>query len=774
MVNSMTSNHATIANYNRRHRRYSQKWVKVEPQHSFLVMTVGSFIRYSIACLLWSMKHSIALYLFVSFFPNNTCCSYILRIKPSTRYSQRKKIENEVMVFTKHRLVVSTRMLSSANQDETIRKEQNKQQQNQLHLDQDTTDIGNPSNHTDVIDSTQKWLMDGLKLLESIPNTNSRRFGSVTKSRQSRNSLEKDNQSENQRINDNNSESKSSSVSMFYCPTISTFDTKGTGPLPFGSYVPIDSVSDGKSVCKIQIALSVANCRQHQEYQQDTCSDYENSIRTSVHEYIDSGFTSFQLQQQQYQSTVLQIRRLSQRQVPKATTKVSTTATIHHRQTYYDDYNDTNERCWGYENVYKPWIRDTPLSILDSCHITVPIKMTDFLIPLVVKSDSSNYHTPTDPGLRRQEQLQRMVPSRTEIRSIVMETLQLTGLRSIDDLQLNYNTIDTTRDDINTMMEILDVLFDLQREGYVRLITGHNFPWKLQQHCRKNGFPIHSNQYDSNLLLPTAEEFQSRYESVDLLSSSSSLIDRKLANSPIDDKDIILDYVSWSNPLASGWLTGKFGNDFSIRTEGRRERQRQQTKPNQYVFSNLFTENEQRYWDHILPDWARRYDDKKRQSLTTKEYQPLTTSGTDLWAMYQNELMLPLKEMSHKYGVSASAIVLRWILQQQEDTEKISHFATSNRRRPFSTTIGSRLFDSLPYQQQQKQGYQRIEELRQVFAFKLEEEDLQRLNDINAFPEIIHKRNGGMDDVVDDDKNNNLFRSSSFVQKPGGRLFLPH
>ncbi len=92
-------------------------------------------------------------------------------------------------------------------------------------------------------------------------------------------------------------------------------------------------------------------------------------------------------------------------------------------------------------------------------------------------------------------------------------------------------------------------------------------------------------------------------------------------------------------------------------------------------------------------------------------------STTEKWANYQS-IKDTLHELSQKYEVSCESISLRWLLQMNEQAGD-------------SVIIGSRLGMDLR-EQQGGSPYNRQNDLREVFTFALEDDDMELLGEISG------------------------------------------
>ena len=121
---------------------------------------------------------------------------------------------------------------------------------------------------------------------------------------------------------------------------------------------------------------------------------------------------------------------------------------------------------WGQAEVYGRLRRETPLSVLRSCHLVVPIQCPE--------------------------------NSAGNVREEVMGILARTGSDAIDTIQLKYNPKSPYH------LDVLDLLAELQREGLIRSIAGRHIPASLLRRSHNCGFNLDSNQIKMNLMDPVS------------------------------------------------------------------------------------------------------------------------------------------------------------------------------------------------------------------------------------------------------------------------------
>jgi aryl-alcohol dehydrogenase-like predicted oxidoreductase len=246
----------------------------------------------------------------------------------------------------------------------------------------------------------------------------------------------------------------------------------------------------------------------------------------------------------------------------------------------------------------------------------------------------------------------------------------------VDNVQVNYvqKRDDTTSSRVRfyEILEWLDALQELQREGCVRSFSGRNFSPGLLRLCHEHSFPVVSNQVDANLLDPTA------------LSNSE-------LNLACSDLKMPL---TVSGPLAGGWLTDRFA------LPPPQQRRQWSSEPPPLPPPWKFTQSERLHFERGLRD------------VWTAGHGIETGSDGTVWKAYHAKLLPVLQHVARKHGVSISTVVLRWTLQLDEVASAV--VTTSLQRE-----------DSLS---------KRRQELRDVFRFELDDQDMKQMWDVSGQP----------------------------------------
>jgi Aldo/keto reductase family len=482
-------------------------------------------------------------------------------------------------------------------------------------------------------------------------------------------------------------------------PCVLTLDSEG--PLPPGAYVTttkttttIEDSTDGeaKPTCRISVALSSLR----REGGSDDDFDVSLQVR-GMQRFIDSGLTSFQL--------------------PGTVNDDDDTSIVQ------DDRLDAV--------LYRQLQRDTPRSVLNRVKVTVPVPLsqiqsaraartvvmdllmqyrTDALddVQLVFRNneDDNANHAKTDGSPRgsNRDRFERGgSPSRNPRR------------RYRSDLFPS----DVLRKGHEYMLDALDALRDLQREGYVRSVSTRNLPPDAQWLAEQCGLveAIRSNVADGSLLWRPG----SRNGQVVPQVQTQEDYDATL-RIPSKRLPTIL-----SSPLAGGLLSDRYLNCLSLGHVSR------------------VSEREQRRRIKILQDYAMRH-----RSASADKSESSSLSDVSAWREYQTALDA-IHQTSRGYvGSDVASVSLRWLLQQQHlraPTSGGQHETDPLRNIPRigGVVVATNFYDPNQHDDAEKQIARRIKSLRSVFTFQLSNDEMEQLNDLSGWGAILKGRDATKD-----------------------------
>lgn len=206
------------------------------------------------------------------------------------------------------------------------------------------------------------------------------------------------------------------------------------------------------------------------------------------------------------------------------------------------------------------------------------------------------------------------------IRETVFDMLSTIQSDSLDTILIPY------RSDFHQseyLLEILDVLHDMQRDGYIRSIGVENWPAELIAKAMACGLTIDVCQRNANLLLPGLQHD---------------------TTSPFEISEW------WTNPLAGHVLSSIFvaRSEPPTHSDG---------------------------WKDVLA-W---FDIKKNSEKSwAPKYKSGGISNAKLWKLFQEEVYEILEGLSWKYEVSISTIVLRWTLQEKMEAAEQKSMSPSS------------------------------------------------------------------------------------------------
>jgi aryl-alcohol dehydrogenase-like predicted oxidoreductase len=395
------------------------------------------------------------------------------------------------------------------------------------------------------------------------------------------------------------------------------------GPLPSGAFLYPASVEhfDTKPTCRLSVGMDLSH----------PYRDSRTLVR-SMQKFIDAGLTTFQLAS-----------------------------------------SSTSDEHWGEAELYGRLVLDTPAHVVKDCHLVVPWLVN---FPNTIKNDINNNNNLGDSD-------NGFVVSKQSVREVVLEKLQRTRGDVIDTLQVRCDY--TSSESASYLMDILDYVTDLQREGYVRYIGitsennnlpgGGNTPKKKKltkrndplasflQTAHNYGFLVDTVQLQGNVLSPP------------LLPKSAST-----TRSPI---------LSLTSPLAGGFLTDQHNGKVRI--------------PSPIDL----TPSERRHWQTTLSPWGLRQREKDGIQYGWNRQ--------ELWKRYQRDILDDtLSQIALKHEVSIASVALRWALQA---TPRGSAMVTCN----LGVSEDDERKDS------RLSLKHRPKRLRDVFRFELDEEDMHLL-----------------------------------------------
>jgi len=467
-------------------------------------------------------------------------------------------------------------------------------------------------------------------------------------------------------------------------PYQSKLDT--AGQLPYGAYKLLGREEyESKRTCILSVALDFWSGRNADDNNNaSTSSINTDQVIKNVHQLIDSGFTSFQL----YNTKPL-------------LTKLSSPVNSMSSSSYNPRTMDPSSKQIFTEQIYQQIIKQTPVSVVNQCSFATRINIP----PLKkVASYYNNYNDNNDSASSSSIFSQRTV--REHVFQSIMNMYGNTN-GCLDNIQLNFerdllyindkgNSENIGGSYMNFQQQqqeqqprlspytfdILDVLNDMQREGYIRSITGLNFPSYSLEEIERNGFELDYNQITCNLLDPTSYT-------------------RDFLNQSKKEKRTVL-----SGALAGGLLTNRYSN-----------------VPNSYLnrsgepVSSFMSKSELWHYNNsLIKSWGP-YHRRERGSRRGDE---------STWQMFQSNAMKTMEDIAYKHHVSIASVILRWSIQ----LENVG-----------SVVVGSSLntnFDD------DDRPYTRPNDLRKVFSFILDEEDMERLWNVAGGDKTEH--NGMGDD----------------------------
>ena len=433
-------------------------------------------------------------------------------------------------------------------------------------------------------------------------------------------------------------------------PTLDPFD----GPLPSGCFLQPrqdeDSlIGDPKPICRLSVAVDLQQRHDRTEWNSD-------EVIRNMQRFIDSGLTSFQLA--------------------------------------YDNNNDEDDiraGDWGVEHIYGRLLQDTPSHVTKNCHLVVP---------WLVRFREDNKMTSDRKGPKDAYS----AFTKKNVREIVLEKLRRTGGEAIDTLQLKS---DDGIFESPYAMDVLDILSDLKRDGYLRSIaiaTSMNPP--VYDNLLHGQDGINKKQFDIASFFRSVETYGFGLEAWQMTGNILTPPQAELAQLPKLSSVLNNDHHNMitvlSSPLAGGLLTDRHVGKVRFPT------------------SRELRKSERSHWQSTLSNWQQRrngQDNHPSKTVTSKEVLELEQH---LWQKYQEEILDDfLGYIALKHQVSIASVALRWAIQ---GTPRGSAVATC--RLASAEDEEGRI--------KQLSLRHRPAQFREVFRFELDEEDINMLNELSS------------------------------------------
>lgn len=470
---------------------------------------------------------------------------------------------------------------------------------------------------------------------------------------------------------ENGDENENMSTTRYELPSVDSLDS--SGPLPPGAYYYYRSSkkevsSSAKPTCRISLAIDISDPNNDE-------LDASEMVKT-MQSCLEDGLSSFQL--------------------------LTTTSE--------SSFQTEEQQQWVEENVYQRLLAETPAFALSQCHLTIPFFM------------QHGSTTTTSTATTKQQQQQQQRPSTTPnmsirstlklVRQQVAESLlRMGGAESIDCLQLIQ-----PEDQDNVMkhhlyyLDVLDALQDLQREGLVQSVSlvpsrysianpaaaaALSSSWRTM-----DGTSLWNNNVVDSIQMPI-----NLLENDEALAFYSFLEQQQQQTQNNDNNNMkrrIPPAILASTPLAGvGFLTDRFVHEES------------ENLSLQFLGSERFA-----------------FEDYVRATTTTS-----TTISKEemssLWNHYQKKLLPALTEIAWKHGVvsgGVSCVSLRWLLQCKNN--HVASVVVPTSLNLAENENGNPYYDNYSMRNgrfRQRRPKSLYKQLRDVFTFQLDEEDLERL-----------------------------------------------
>mmetsp|Transcript_5420 Transcript_5420/g.11200 ORF Transcript_5420/g.11200 Transcript_5420/m.11200 type:complete len:567 (+) Transcript_5420:98-1798(+) len=298
--------------------------------------------------------------------------------------------------------------------------------------------------------------------------------------------------------------------------------------------------------------------------------------------------------------------------------------------------------------------------------------------------------------------------TKSDLRHSILDLVEQTGSDALDSLQVDCGG--ALHD--GTTLETFEHLIDLQREGWIRSIGLRGMessPRKLQRDIIAYfGDHIDFEQQEGSLLVPPA--FSS--------SSGGLLIPEKNTNTNMRMANALagglLTDIYNSDDYRRGGKTGKNAYANSSRNNNNNNNNNAKQQQQQHFLTNENTK--------VLNQWVSRREGQRQRESTT------SSSNSLIWKQYQEHVVEQMSWIAMKHDVSMTAVALRWALE----------FGATNKNNKtgqatpiISSALADVVFDD---PNTSDVPFRKPTDLRQVFRFRLDEEDKTMLSEITATP----------------------------------------
>jgi aryl-alcohol dehydrogenase-like predicted oxidoreductase len=345
------------------------------------------------------------------------------------------------------------------------------------------------------------------------------------------------------------------------------------------------------------------------------------------------------------------------------------------------------------DELYQLFLKDTPKSVVnEQCEIIVPLQIQDVVA--------------TTPG--------RETVSSLSVRTAITTLLDRLQSDCLDNVQISFPQQMRVPSDIPILddnrfhLDLLYELQELQRAGHIRSISTKGL----------------SSDFYTNAVQPAGLHtlISSNVMDASLCRIQPLLRHHLYCHRQKSKKPSVTTHVPFSvaaNPLAGSWLTDRY---LLLDTQNYRGSSKSSISSSPDWFSKL-SAPEKANWNRnvVQGGWTRH-----REWSGNEEDINEPPSFRSTWEMYRAQVMTPLQEIARKHDVATASIALRWLLQADR-----KNFPAENEQiYPLlaSTVVSCRLLPEhfcwdRPYTYPSK----RIQQLREVVKFELDEDDMECL-----------------------------------------------
>jgi len=396
------------------------------------------------------------------------------------------------------------------------------------------------------------------------------------------------------------------------------------------------------------------------------------------------------------------------------------------------DYNTNLEASF-----YASFIASTPPSIMRQCTLATTLSLQSATTAINHTGNNNEEQHPLrlDGSSIRNEVTKLISSMHSSSSSISSVKALFTDRTVLDNLILRHEPQSET----GLVLEILDALKDLKREGLVRSIGLDNFPIELLMEAQNYGL-LFGNDDDKegndkdNCLVESITVHGNILDPSNFVQHELDMRRNGLAQSSLSSSSNTNYMTIMSGVLAGGLLTDPYSS-MPIGAPLHSQINYNNMKQNSII-------------SHVpsLNKWASIHRHRKLSQTKQQNQRHLskrTMISNNNWIRCQSILMNKLSYIAAKYETTVSSVALRWALQTCGGAVVSSSLTTTT-----PTTTQN-------YHSGDNSVYERAKDFRNVFRFELDDDDLHEIWALSGTPDAItYNNDSDEEDIYLDDLHN--------------------